>query len=107
MTDDPTFREPDQIRQDCARKLGAVKVSNHIHAILGWLHGEDWTTSRLVEMVIAPGREAVRTDYYAAARLCRRGITSIRIGHRRQTARQQELRGPASSVSEAVLQHER
>ena len=54
MTDDPTIREPDQIRVDCARKLGAVKVSDHFQAILGRLLNEDWTTPRLVEMAVTP-----------------------------------------------------
>jgi hypothetical protein len=53
-SDDIPLREPDQIRQDCARKLRAVQVSTHFHAILGCLLGEDWTTPRLVEMVITP-----------------------------------------------------
>lgn len=53
-TDDIPIREPDQIRQDCARKLLAVKVSDHFQAILGCLLGEDWTTPRLIEMVITP-----------------------------------------------------
>lgn len=52
--DDIPIREPDQIRQDCARKLRAVKVSDHFQAILGCLLGEDWTTPRLIEMVITP-----------------------------------------------------
>ena len=54
MTDDTPIREPNQIRQDCARKLRAVKVSDHFQAILGCLLGEDWTTPRLIEMVITP-----------------------------------------------------
>lgn len=54
MADDPTIREPDQIRRDCARKLRAVEVSEHFQAILGCLLGEDWTTPRLVEMVSTP-----------------------------------------------------
>lgn len=54
MTDHIPIREPDQIRQDCARKLLAVKVSDHFQAILGCLLGEDWTTPRLIEMVITP-----------------------------------------------------
>ena len=54
MTDDIPIREPDQIRQDCARKLRAVKVSDHFQAILGCLLAEDWTTPRLIEMVITP-----------------------------------------------------
>ena len=36
------------------RKLRAVQVSDHFQAILGCLLGEDWTTPRLVEMVITP-----------------------------------------------------
>lgn len=53
MTDDFTIRESDQIRQDCARKLRAVQVSEHFQAILGCLLGEDWTTPRPLEMMIA------------------------------------------------------
>jgi hypothetical protein len=53
-SDDLPIREPDQIRQDCARKLRSVKVSDHFQAILGCLLEEDWTTPRLVEMVITP-----------------------------------------------------
>lgn len=43
-SDDRTIRDPEQIRQDCARKLRAVEVSEHFQAILGCLLGEDWTT---------------------------------------------------------------
>jgi hypothetical protein len=61
------IREPDQIRQDCARKLRAVKVSDHFEAILGYLLGEDWTTPRLIEMVITPdGHMLGRCDGEAA-----------------------------------------
>lgn len=52
--DDLPIRDPDQIRQDCAHKLRAVEVSARFQAILGCLLGEDWTTPRLVEMVITP-----------------------------------------------------
>jgi hypothetical protein len=52
--DDHPIREPEQIRQDCARKLQVVQVSDHFQAILGCLLGEDWTTPRLAEMVITP-----------------------------------------------------
>jgi hypothetical protein len=51
---DPTIRERDQIRQNCARKLRQVQISDHLRAILGCLLEEDWTTPRLVEMVITP-----------------------------------------------------
>lgn len=53
-SDDTPIREPDQIRQECADKLRAVQVSDHFQAILGCLLGEDWTTPRLIEMVITP-----------------------------------------------------
>lgn len=53
MTDSP-IREPDQIRHDAARKLRQVQISDHFQAILGCLLQEDWTTPRLVEMVITP-----------------------------------------------------
>src|SRR5438874_7391922 len=54
MKNDLPIRDPEQIRQDCARKLRAVQVSNHFQAILGCLLGEHWTTPRLLEMVITP-----------------------------------------------------
>ena len=54
MTDDSLIREPEEIRQDAARKLRSVSVSDHFQAILGCLLGEDWTTPRLIEMVITP-----------------------------------------------------
>ncbi len=54
MTDDSPIREPEEIRQSCARKLKAIQVSDHFQAILGCLLGEDWTTPRLIEMVITP-----------------------------------------------------
>src|SRR5690242_19209734 len=54
MSEANPIREPDQIRQDCARKLQMVQVSDHFRAILGCLLGEDWTTPRLAEMVITP-----------------------------------------------------
>ena len=52
MTTDQPIREPNQIRQDCARKLRVVQVSDHFQAILGCLLSENWTTPRLFEMVI-------------------------------------------------------
>ena len=48
------IREPDEIRQDCATKLRATQVSDHFQAILGCLLEEDWTTPKLIEMVITP-----------------------------------------------------
>ena len=64
--DDP-IRAPDQIRRDCDRKLRAVQVSELFQAILGCLLDEDWTTPRLVEMVITPdGHLLGRCDGEAA-----------------------------------------
>jgi hypothetical protein len=54
MDRESTIREPDQIRQDAARKLQPVQVSEHFQAILGCMLGEDWTTPRLVELAITP-----------------------------------------------------
>jgi len=51
---DIPIREPDQIREAVARKLRVVQVSDHFQAILGCLLDEDWTTPRLIEMVITP-----------------------------------------------------
>lgn len=64
---DPFIREPDQIRQDAARKLRAVQVSEHFQAILGCLLGENWTTPRLAEVVVTPdGHLLGRCDGEAA-----------------------------------------
>jgi hypothetical protein len=43
---EPFIREPDQTRQDAARKLRAVQVSEHFQAILGCLLGEAWIARR-------------------------------------------------------------
>ena len=65
--DESPIREPDQIRQDCSRKLRDVQVSDHFQAILGCLLGEDWTTPQLIEMVITPdGHMIGRCDGEAA-----------------------------------------
>ena len=67
MADETAIRDPDQIRQDCARKLRAVQVSTHFQAILGCLLGEDWTSPQLTEMVITPdGHLLGRCDGEAA-----------------------------------------
>ncbi len=64
---EPSIREPEEIRRECARKLRAVQVSDHFQAILGCLLGEDWTTPWLVEMVITPdGHLLGRCDGEAA-----------------------------------------
>jgi len=51
---EPTIREPDQIRQDCAGKLRAVEVSEPFQAVLGCLLNEEWITPRLIEMAVTP-----------------------------------------------------
>jgi hypothetical protein len=52
MTTDQPIREPEQIRQDCARKVRVVQISDRFQAILGCLLGKDWTSPRVVEMVV-------------------------------------------------------
>ena len=49
---DLPIREPDQIRLDATHKLRQVQVSDHFQAILGCLLGQNWTTPKLVEMVV-------------------------------------------------------
>jgi hypothetical protein len=56
---DFSIREPDQIRESCAYKLGDVQVSDHFRAILGCLLSENWTSPRLVEMLITPDGKLV------------------------------------------------
>jgi hypothetical protein len=51
MTEQP-LREPDQIRQSCARKLRAVEVSGMFSAIIACLLGEDWTNPKIEELRI-------------------------------------------------------
>jgi hypothetical protein len=51
---DLPISEPDQLRQDCARKFRSVGVSNHLQAILECLPGDDLTMPRLVQLVITP-----------------------------------------------------
>jgi hypothetical protein len=66
---EPNIREPDEIRRDCARKLQPVRVSDHFRAILDCLLREDWTTPRLVDMVITPdGHLLDRCDSEASFR---------------------------------------
>ena len=51
---EPTLAESDQIRQDRARKLRRVQVSEQFQAIMGCILGEDWTTPSLQEIQITP-----------------------------------------------------
>jgi hypothetical protein len=55
MSDEP-LREPEQIRQDCARKLRPVETGGTFTAVLGYLLGEDWSTPRIEELQISPDR---------------------------------------------------
>ena len=55
MTEAP-IREPDQIRQNCARKLRSVETSDMFTASLGALLGGDWTAPRIEELRITPDR---------------------------------------------------
>lgn len=55
MTEQPV-REPEQIRQDCARKLRSVETSSMFTAVLGCLLGEDWSTPHIEELQLTPDR---------------------------------------------------
>jgi len=50
------LREPEQIREDCARKLRSIETSGMFSAILGCLLGEDWSKPRIAELRISPDR---------------------------------------------------
>ena len=55
MTPDQPIREPERIRQDVARKVRLVRVSDQFTAILACLVGEKgWATPELVELVATP-----------------------------------------------------
>jgi hypothetical protein len=51
---DPTICEPEGIRDARAPDLRAVYASSILQANLGWLHSEDWTAAKLVEMMFTP-----------------------------------------------------
>jgi hypothetical protein len=55
----PHIREPERIRQDCARKVCGVQVSDHFRAILGFLLEDEWTTQRVLELNIDLGGSVV------------------------------------------------
>jgi hypothetical protein len=48
------MRDPNEIRESCARKIAQVQISEQFRAILGCLLEQDWTTPRLVQMVLSP-----------------------------------------------------
>jgi hypothetical protein len=49
-----SLREPEQIRQACARKLRSIETGGMFTAILAALLGEDWTTPKIEELQISP-----------------------------------------------------
>src|SRR5262245_58311480 len=53
---DELVRDPEQIRQDCARKLREVETGAMFTAVLGSLLGEDWATPRIEELRVTPDR---------------------------------------------------
>ena len=48
---EPILREPEQIRQDCVKKLRPVETSGVFTAILGCLLREDWATPRIEQLM--------------------------------------------------------
>ena len=59
---EPTIREPEQIRQDCAAKLRPIETSGMFTAILGCLLREDWAEPRIEEMVVTDRCLLARTE---------------------------------------------
>lgn len=59
---DPTLREPEQIRQDCAHKLRPIETSGMFSAILGCLLGEDWATPRIEQLIVTDKCLLARTE---------------------------------------------
>ena len=54
MPDEGAIREPEQIRQDCARKIGKVETSGMFTAILGCLLNEEWATPKIEDLYLSP-----------------------------------------------------
>ena len=48
------MRDTYEIRESCAGKIAEVQISDQFRAILGCLLEQDWTTPRLVQMVVSP-----------------------------------------------------
>ena len=48
------MRDPSEIRESCARKIAHVQISDQFRAILGCLLEQDWTTPRLIQMILSP-----------------------------------------------------
>ena len=59
---DPFLREPEQIRQDCVRKLGPIETSGMFTAILGCLLGEDWATPKIEQLIVTEKCLLARTE---------------------------------------------
>ena len=57
------MRDPNEIRESCARKIAQVQISDQFRAILACLLEQDWTEPRLVQMILSPdGHLLGRTD---------------------------------------------
>ena len=48
------MRDAGEIQESCARKIAQVQISDQFRAILGCLLEQDWTTPRLVQMILSP-----------------------------------------------------
>ena len=52
-----TQREPDQIRQDCARKLRTVVLAEHYRAVMGCLLTEKMTERQPTDLTVSKDEE--------------------------------------------------
>ncbi len=59
---EPALREPEQIRQECVRKLRPIETSGMFTAILGCLLGEDWATPRIEQLIVTDKCLLARTE---------------------------------------------
>ena len=61
--EETTIREPDQIRQDCSKKLSAVLRSPQLRAVLGYFLDEVWALPTITDLrLTAEGRVVARVE---------------------------------------------
>jgi hypothetical protein len=52
-----TQRDPDQVRQECAKKLRTVVMAEHYRAVLGCLLGEKMTERQPTDLAVSKAEE--------------------------------------------------
>jgi hypothetical protein len=54
--EETTIREPEQIRQDCAKKLLKVVPDPKLRAVLGYFLNEEWSEPIIADLRLTSGR---------------------------------------------------